>query len=152
MFASGALRRFGGTPQAEKAFAVGADGDMEGVEAGAGGAVGGGSDPFGGALGGLGGLGGGMGGLGGGMPGGMPPGVTPEMYQKMMKVREFDVRSSSFRKYEFAVQSVVGTLYSRDVEGTVKLWLESAVVSSYLAAFPRSTNRDRGKQGSTSAE
>eukprot|EP00903_Cladosiphon_okamuranus_P017110 g15764.t1 len=70
---------------ADKAFAVGAGGDTEEVEAGAGGAVGGASDPFGGALGGLGGLGGAMGGLGGGMPGGMPPGVTPEMYQKMMK-------------------------------------------------------------------
>ncbi|CAB1105595.1 unnamed protein product [Ectocarpus sp. CCAP 1310/34] len=66
---------------AEKAFAVGAGGDGEEVEAGVGGGAGG-SDPFGGALGGLGGLGGAM---GGGMPGGMPPGVTPEMYQKMMK-------------------------------------------------------------------
>lgn len=114
-----------GVPQADKAFAVGAGGDTEEVEAGAAGAVGAGSDPFGGALGGLGGLGGAMGGLGGGMPGGMPPGVTPEMYQKMMKVC---VNGWCFRValFGFAISwALVGALVKsklhREQEGGVDL-------------------------------
>lgn len=71
--------------KADKAFALntaGAGEVVDGEAAGQGETVsaGGGADPFGlGALGGM----GGMGGLGGM---GMPPGVTPEQYQKMMKV------------------------------------------------------------------
>lgn len=109
---------FRGVSQADKAFAVGAGGDTEEVEAAAGGAVGGGSDPFGGALGGLGGLGGAMGGLGGGMPGGMPPGVTPEMYQKMMKVcAKVKVWCFCVALFGFAfLWALVDTLFSREVD------------------------------------